>query len=469
MGHPAHNAIWSPLSWIIVAAAAAMPPAAMATDTVILPSDTRAAYQMCLEAGLPMSYNRLMEKASMIANGLGPNPLKRCEALLKAIGYDCRLDRLSGEQAMATERPVAILDETGTFCVVVRKRGGVRQLVDYPQKAVDLSDERWAKLWPRDAVILTAVPTRENGQADAVAVPAVYDFGIIEQGEVIKTTFIVENITDRPTEILSVTTSCGCALAQGDLGVLLPKQKRSFDVKFSSAQRNGYQELFCAVHTKVGFAIFRISGFVKSESAYYPKAVEFGELTPQAAPAEQVISFVADSPDGARPLISVMGPEWVRLKTTHQLHEMWHTPEDRVIVTCDPRHLGVGSLRSDIKAIYRVGGDSRSVSIPVTATVVEAKRRSLLLKATGIVPGEKFSRSLELTKLRTEAIARVQARCGSSDIAASVQRDDSGKCAVTVAGTLYGHQDTVEVEVSFCATTAEGNTLYTVYITLGTE
>lgn len=444
----------------------AMRPLTATADASVLPSYTRAAYQMCLENDLPISYQRIDDKAKA---SVDDTPVRRAHALLNAMGFQSEIRHLMANEAAVLATPCIIADETGKFCLVVRRYENRRQLIDYPQKPLDITPEKWARLWPRDAVVVTQIPTRDYGKMDVKTVPAVADFGVIEQGEVVTIGFAIENITDKPAEVLAISTSCGCTLAQGQLGPLPLGQKRACTVKFSSAQRNGYQEVYCAIRTNLGTSLLRVSGFVKSESAYYPKSIDFGSLTPQAKPVEQSIAFVTDSLDGARPLISVTGPEWADVKTEQRTHAIWRTPEDRVVITCDPKRLGIGSREGDLKATYRVGMETRTVSIPIAIKIVDAKLRSLLLKATNMVPGERFSRSIELPQFHADTILDFRQLSSSEHVMMSVRRDDRGRWILQLDGVLYNGHETTEGTVTFCGKAGDDKTAYTAYVLMITQ
>lgn len=69
-----------------------------------------------------------------------------------------------------------------------------------------------------------------------------HDFGIVVEGQVVKTFFEISNSGSADLIINNVQASCGCTAAQPDKNVLKPGEKTSIKVEFDSANRMGPQE-----------------------------------------------------------------------------------------------------------------------------------------------------------------------------------------------------------------------------------
>lgn len=69
-----------------------------------------------------------------------------------------------------------------------------------------------------------------------------HDFGIIEQGETVSTSFIIVNSGGDLLKILDVKATCGCTAAQPDKNELMPGESTKIEVSFNSKGRRGPQE-----------------------------------------------------------------------------------------------------------------------------------------------------------------------------------------------------------------------------------
>ena len=68
-----------------------------------------------------------------------------------------------------------------------------------------------------------------------------FDFGDIEQGDVVEHTFAFENIGNQPLVISNVMTTCGCTAPSWPREPLAPGQKSELTVKFNSRGKIGIQ------------------------------------------------------------------------------------------------------------------------------------------------------------------------------------------------------------------------------------
>jgi hypothetical protein len=68
-----------------------------------------------------------------------------------------------------------------------------------------------------------------------------FDFGDIEQGDVVEHTFAFENIGNQPLVISNVMTTCGCTAPSWPREPLAPGQESELTVKFNSRGKIGIQ------------------------------------------------------------------------------------------------------------------------------------------------------------------------------------------------------------------------------------
>ncbi len=75
----------------------------------------------------------------------------------------------------------------------------------------------------------------KNNNGSLISVePLSYDFGNVKLGEVVKTGFLIKNLTSQEQEILNVTTSCGCTKAEINKKNLAPGKEAKLKVIFDS-------------------------------------------------------------------------------------------------------------------------------------------------------------------------------------------------------------------------------------------
>lgn len=65
--------------------------------------------------------------------------------------------------------------------------------------------------------------------------------GKIMEGEVVKSSFTINNISDKPLVIVNIVTGCGCASVNYDTKPIMPAQSRKIDFQFNSQGRLGLQ------------------------------------------------------------------------------------------------------------------------------------------------------------------------------------------------------------------------------------
>jgi hypothetical protein len=79
--------------------------------------------------------------------------------------------------------------------------------------------------------------------------PREWDFGQVQQGEVLKHDFLFKNETADVLKINSIKTSCGCTASQADKQEILPGESTKISVTFDSHKYLGEVKQFVYVNT----------------------------------------------------------------------------------------------------------------------------------------------------------------------------------------------------------------------------
>ncbi len=76
-----------------------------------------------------------------------------------------------------------------------------------------------------------------------------YDFGTVEQGTIVKHSFIITNTGGDVLKINHVNASCGCTAAKPDKSELSPGESTNINVQFNTNGRKGKQRKSVYVNT----------------------------------------------------------------------------------------------------------------------------------------------------------------------------------------------------------------------------
>lgn len=79
--------------------------------------------------------------------------------------------------------------------------------------------------------------------------PNQWDFGKVQQGQVLKHDFLLKNETKDVLKIISINTSCGCTASQSDKKSLKPDESTAINVTFNSKEYSGEVKQFIYVQT----------------------------------------------------------------------------------------------------------------------------------------------------------------------------------------------------------------------------
>lgn len=78
---------------------------------------------------------------------------------------------------------------------------------------------------------------------------AIFDFGTIEEGEVIEHTFHFVNVGLTPLLISNASSTCGCTVPSYPKEAIAPNENGEILVKFNSENKSGYQDKVVSLFT----------------------------------------------------------------------------------------------------------------------------------------------------------------------------------------------------------------------------
>jgi hypothetical protein len=95
---------------------------------------------------------------------------------------------------------------------------------------------------------------------------ASYDFGTIQEGEVVEHTFNFRNDGQYPLILNNITSSCGCTTPEWPKEPISPKATSSIKVRFDSKNRSGPQVKTITVYanTEPAYSELRLKGIVNA-------------------------------------------------------------------------------------------------------------------------------------------------------------------------------------------------------------
>ncbi|GAA4290686.1 DUF1573 domain-containing protein [Aestuariibaculum suncheonense] len=96
-----------------------------------------------------------------------------------------------------------------------------------------------------------------------------HDFGEIEKGTPVETTFKYKNVGDAPLVITDIKSSCGCTVPKDwSREPLAPGESAEFSVKFNGSGANKVSKtITVTANTEKGSEIVKITAFVKPDAA----------------------------------------------------------------------------------------------------------------------------------------------------------------------------------------------------------
>ncbi len=134
----------------------------------------------------------------------------------------------------------------------------------------------------------------------------------------------------------------------------------------------------------------------------------------------------------------------------------------------DPSLLPGGQFSASAKVTYHRDDKQETVIIPVSGTIVDAKRRSLLFVAKPIGIGENIHQRFQLRGIKMERVTNLKE---TSDVGLKVdiiQEADAMDASLVVSGTPVWSGGK-EVSVTFTDTSGPSKIVYDIYITVETK
>jgi hypothetical protein len=280
--------------------------------------------------------------------------------------------------------------------------------------------------------------------------------------------YSLTNTSSKAVQIEGFTTSCGCTVAEGITGRLAPGEKRFITLKFDSHGKTGYQQYYGIVKTDNGSALVKLSGYVRSDGGYYPKAVDLGDVTRDGGKQTAAVCFLGQSVDAVRPLVSVDAPSSVSYSIEKGTNGEWNVAEDRLILQLDPSGLDPGKFSASVKVTYHRDDKQVEVTIPISGSVVDAKRASLLFAAKPVTIGEAMRREFRLRGVKKDGITGLK-ESSESGLTIDVVQDVDAKDASLVVSGIPVWSGRKELRVTFTDASGASKFLYDVYITVETK
>ncbi|MBS4036451.1 MAG: DUF1573 domain-containing protein [Ignavibacterium sp.] len=97
--------------------------------------------------------------------------------------------------------------------------------------------------------LLSSVSFAQMIAPKAVVQQKLHDFGDVNQGEIVKASFLISNSGGDLLEIMDVRASCGCTAAKPEKSQLKPGESTKVDVNFNTKGRRGIQQQRVTVTT----------------------------------------------------------------------------------------------------------------------------------------------------------------------------------------------------------------------------
>ncbi len=431
-----------------------------ASRPAALTGSARAAYQICLHWNVPVDYDDLSTLSARGAAGTR-DALATTQMILSALGFECTDEKdMTLAKWIQTSSPCVFLRDGSPM--VLWREGDEYWCRDYPNAAQKMAEAEVHNLWHGRAIVVRASPKVDSGTSGMIPNAFVRDFGLIDEGEVYSCSYTLRNASSDTVIIQGFRTSCGCALLEGHTGPLPPGEKCDVTLKFHSSGKTGYQQYYCLIKSDRGGAVLKLSGYVRSEGGYYPRVLEFGDIARDESETTRTMGFLGKSTDALRPIVKVSVSSPFKYRIEEGTNEEWKVAEDRIVVTVDPSSLKPGPVSASLVVEYRHDDRCVTVTVPITGTVVDAKRRSLLFLAKPVGPGESMHQTFPLRGIKKGDVVELK-DVSESGLAFSLMEGSTGDGCLVVEGTPVwsGERD---VYVTFVNKMEERRVLYGIYV-----
>ena len=410
------------IATVATAARAADPKNTIRTPITFSPA-ARAVFELTLRTGYLCTFSELRKLDTPAEGG----PLKTCEAILAGLGFSPKIQQIAEDALRPPGRPAIVLDPDAR--PVLAGRGAVTLLSTYPLRPRKAGR---SMTWPRQAVVIGAVPPSRTGTKALRITPRVVDMGIRDDGDVVTRKFTVENTLAEPVTIRRARTTCPCATLIGATGRIAPGGRLSFEARFDAKNRWGYQEAQILLQTDRGAALAKLSGFVRNVTGYFPAKLDFGAVSVTDAPVTRTIT-VLDQAFGAREFVaSAAWRDPLSCRQEEGYDANWEAPVDRIHVTLDPRKARVGPLGGAVEVTFVQRNKRRAVAIPIRALILKDRREYRMLVVRDAAGGEPLNRRLILPGLSIQDLPSLSVAPKPSPLRISAEKTEAGLLAVRV-------------------------------------
>ncbi|MGB0777840.1 MAG: DUF1573 domain-containing protein [Flavobacteriaceae bacterium] len=122
-----------------------------------------------------------------------------------------------------------------------------------------------------DASKVAAAQKRDAEAAKGAAVASFdkleHDFGTMQAGDIVETTFVITNTGKTDLKILDAKVTCGCTVPQWPKEAIAPGASEEIVVKFNSRGKRGRQSknITLMTNTANGREVVKIKGFVETK------------------------------------------------------------------------------------------------------------------------------------------------------------------------------------------------------------
>ena len=196
----------------------------------------------------------------------------------------------------------------------------------------------------------------------------VFDFGDINQGEVVKKTITIKNVGSEKLEILKVAPSCGCTVSTLKKDVLLAQEETSLDVEFDSKGFSGNKVKTVRIYTNDPAnqtKLLTLKGNILAEVNVDPPRIYFGDIYPESSDKsayekEVVVRVRADAK-------ATLGDVKSRSKWISYVVNAESEKEKTISIRLDPK-ITLGEFR-DRLVIEVNNSDQKTVNLPIYASV----------------------------------------------------------------------------------------------------
>ncbi|MHC4552096.1 MAG: DUF1573 domain-containing protein [Planctomycetota bacterium] len=194
-----------------------------------------------------------------------------------------------------------------------------------------------------------------------------FNFGQVEEGEVVEHSFWVQNTGRKDLIIDGVKASCGCTGAEINSKILAPKSKAELKVTYRARSVTFKENIFVwLISNDPRNPVLRMSvtGRVKLNTYCYPKAVSFYEEFQDNATPVDVKLILNEMKENVIKGIGISSKERISAKIVEDEEGL----KCRVFLN---RNISPGSWTEKVKVFLQIDNKEHLIEIPVFITVLK--------------------------------------------------------------------------------------------------